>query len=146
MANFEPLAIGDRFRLIKAAMQALASLRSLFGDIDFGDLGTIAKLMMAVVNAPTTREKIEAALDLFQAIAQQTENEWDNSVADAIEAVIEGGVLDVVIRQAELAAEGSVAALSTEDTQQINAASLNVTAILSLIQLIVDLIAGLRGR
>lgn len=133
-------AIGDR---LNGVVDLLKRLRDL--NLDMSGLMRLVALFGEIRTAPTTREKVVAALEALKLLAQITPTETDDKIVAAITSVLSGVTLDLLCNLVDAWLGNRSLALDVIEADVV-AAGIDRSVWFELFKLVIGMIRSQRGK
>lgn len=127
-------AIGGR---INGVMDLLKRIREL--NLDLSSLARLVSLVGEIQTAPTTKDKVVAALEALRILSEITPTETDDKIVAAISTVLSGKTLDILCALIDSWLGNSSLALAAVEADVV-AAGFDWTTFIELAKLVLTLI------
>lgn len=137
--------IGDRLKQIVDVVRFLKNL-------DTGKIQVAFDLLRVIGSSESLNEKIEAAVKLFDLVAQATTTEVDNKIADLLNKLVSSGALAVIVPLVEQLLKAHTQAVACDyetltsiaQTHNYQATGFDLATLVAVAKLIAELVSLLR--
>lgn len=133
-------AIGGR---VAGLLDIIQKLREL--NLDMSTLMRLVSLVGEIGSAPTTKEKVVAALEAIKIVSEITPTEADDKIVAAIATVLSGKTLDILCNLVDSWLGNRSLALAAVESE-VTALNFNWTMFMELAKIIVTLIRSQQGK